>query len=356
MPTQILRSEPLTSNTQIEYFNQFFNAFEIKDYANQTSGVVLIDIEPEISHNKWILIKSIFKKSFNTDIKICFAQPYEALGWYSNQDTWEKIITLAKQFKFPLDRLMYISGDLRYTPTNTEFDEIKHLGINLFEIVTEHRYTNKFTASNVNKTKKLLCLNFRPREHRKAVQYLLEKHNLIESNYCSFQKSTISPLTVKKFTGTEIDAELLLPHKIIPNDKQWPNGITHQSHTWYDDTVFSLVTETCVKQEVLFLTEKIYKPIMYGHPFVVFGNPGSLKYLQSKGYQTFPELFDESYDTIQDPVERLNKIIKICNTVDVQNYTPSVLSKLKHNQNLFFSKENSRVELQKLKEFLSQTA
>ena len=130
----------------------------------------------------------------------------------------------------------------------------------------------------------------------------------------------------------------------------------HQSKKWYDDTVFSFVTETSIDNNVLFLTEKIYKPIMYGHPFVVLGNPGTLEYLQSKGYQTFPELFDESYDTTQNSAERLNKIIEICNTVDVQNYTPSVLNKLKHNQELFFSRKNSLEELQKLGNFLSQMA
>ena len=342
MSTKILRSEPLTSNTQLEFLNTIFSSFVIDDYTNQTSGLVLIDIEPEISHTKWGLIKDIAKRASKTNIKICFAQHYEALGWHANSHTWQKIIDILDSQNFSLNRVCYISGDLRYSPTNTRFDEIHHIGVNLFEIVTGDRYKNKLTASATNKSKQFLCLNYLARTHRRATHYYLKQNNLLDSNYCSFQKSEYE--------------NVKLPEVIIPYDKPWPEGIMHQSKKWYDDTVFSFVTETSIDNNVLFLTEKIYKPIMYGHPFVVLGNPGTLEYLQSKGYQTFPELFDESYDTTQNSAERLNKIIEICNTVDVQNYTPSVLNKLKHNQELFFSRKNSLEELQKLGNFLSQMA
>mgnify|MGYP000441905776 FL=1 len=35
---------------------------------------------------------------------------------------------------------------------------------------------------------------------------------------------------------------------------------------------------------------------MVGHPFLLYGNQYSLKYLKEKGYRTFDKWFDENYD------------------------------------------------------------
>jgi hypothetical protein len=64
----------------------------------------------------------------------------------------------------------------------------------------------------------------------------------------------------------------------------------------YERTFISIVTETLVDDGTLFFSEKIWKPIMVGHPFMVYGNQGSLKYLKSLGFKTFSNWIDESYD------------------------------------------------------------
>jgi hypothetical protein len=53
---------------------------------------------------------------------------------------------------------------------------------------------------------------------------------------------------------------------------------------------------------------------MVGHPFILYGNKGSLSYLKSIGYQTFGKWIDESYDDVDDRnlrskmvVDELNK-------------------------------------------------
>ncbi len=52
------------------------------------------------------------------------------------------------------------------------------------------------------------------------------------------------------------------------------------------------------------ITEKALKPLLNGHPFIVFGNPGSLALIKALGFATFPELVDESYDEEPDPPRR----------------------------------------------------
>lgn len=52
-------------------------------------------------------------------------------------------------------------------------------------------------------------------------------------------------------------------------------------------------------------TEKLLKPVVAGRPFLVFGPPGVLKMFRSMGFQTFADIFDESYDQIENPEQRL---------------------------------------------------
>lgn len=81
----------------------------------------------------------------------------------------------------------------------------------------------------------------------------------------------------------------------------------------YRNTYFSVVTETnfFMEQEpALFLTEKIFKPIAHKHPFIVLGRPKTLSFLKDIGYKTFENIIDESYDTEQDDITRLMKILK----------------------------------------------
>ena len=53
-----------------------------------------------------------------------------------------------------------------------------------------------------------------------------------------------------------------------------------------------------------FLTEKTYKCIKYGQPFVIVGPPGSIQCLRDRGYRVFDHVIDHSYDNIHDNTKR----------------------------------------------------
>ena len=57
-----------------------------------------------------------------------------------------------------------------------------------------------------------------------------------------------------------------------------------------------ITTETLVDNNRLFFSEKVYKPIAIGMPFMVLGNPGTLQSLKQMGYKTFDKWFNEDYD------------------------------------------------------------
>jgi hypothetical protein len=87
----------------------------------------------------------------------------------------------------------------------------------------------------------------------------------------------------------------------------WGDAIVN--HRCYTDTWFSLVTETIYDYPHTFRTEKIWKPVLMAHPFVVAANPGYLRDLQAAGFQTFHTLIDERYDQIDCPSTRIERII-----------------------------------------------
>lgn len=119
---------------------------------------------------------------------------------------------------------------------------------------------------------------------------------------------------------------------------------------WMHSTALTLAVETYVDetaitgysltlQDQLFLCEKSYKPMAAQHPLLMVSTPGNLAYLRSQGFETFPELFDESYDNVIDWKQRVLTIIAVLADFDPRSVDqPVVLQKLQHNQARFFDK------------------
>jgi hypothetical protein len=72
---------------------------------------------------------------------------------------------------------------------------------------------------------------------------------------------------------------------------------------------------------------------------MVYGHPGTLAYMQSQGFETFDNLFDESYDQEQNDQERLNKIVSNVAQFKEQPYDALTLEKMKHNHERFYNQE-----------------
>ena len=111
----------------------------------------------------------------------------------------------------------------------------------------------------------------------------------------------------------------------------------------YQSTELEVVLETLFDDERLHLTEKILRPIACGHPFILVSTIGSLEYLRHYGFKTFGNLIDENYDTIHDPVERLQAIVKELRRIADLPYTEKtqLYSAMRevalYNRQLFFS-------------------
>jgi hypothetical protein len=118
------------------------------------------------------------------------------------------------------------------------------------------------------------------------------------------------------------------------SDNNWQR---YFSPNWYNSTAFSIVAETTIeKNKSLLITEKTFKPMAFYHPFIVWGQPGVLSHLQNLGFETFMNIFNETYDNITDPMSRLLCIVDQINNYCHESHDSLTLQKLEHNNKLFF--------------------
>jgi hypothetical protein len=188
-------------------------------------------------------------------------------------------------------------------------------------------------------------------------------------------------------TFSTIDQDVYYQDHVFVNDKFKPNYQLEEFYSPntttscysadytsqnYLDTQIEVVLETLFDDPRLHLTEKSLRPIACGQPFILAATPGSLTYLQSYGFQTFGDCWDESYDQIQDPIDRLNAIIQVMKNiasldqVAQQELEQKIVSICKYNQDRFFSeqffnqiineyKENMNFAIGKVKKTMSRS-
>jgi hypothetical protein len=81
----------------------------------------------------------------------------------------------------------------------------------------------------------------------------------------------------------------------------------------FDNALISTVSETLhdtFDNTSLFYSEKTFKPMMYLQPIFIFGQPGINTHFEKIGYRTYKNYFNLDFDTIENPVDRINSQIK----------------------------------------------
>jgi len=207
---------------------------------------------------------------------------------------------------------------------------------------------------NKQRPKKFLSLNGGGRPHRKFLMAEFARNNLFEHGIVSYLNKFDIPYTpedfcyqpIQKYKGdtrhldqVKFHNEYKAPELQLDVDAShdaWHNrGMTAQHYT---DTYFNVTTETWPAEPSFFVTEKIYKPIANLQPFILLGHPGLLAYLKENGYETFPELFDEHYDEIENHPKRfynvVENIVRVCAMPqeELHRLYSSVWEKLLHNR------------------------
>ena len=135
------------------------------------------------------------------------------------------------------------------------------------------------------------------------------------------------------------------------DDRSFSNAI-------YKNSYFSLAVETYYESSFIdaypkvlfnfkyipsraFLTEKVYKPIQFGHMFIPFGMKGTMRCLSDQGFEHFHEEFNcnDFYDWSGDNTKRYKAFIEIIKNFDPSRVNNNTLEKIIRNYRYFYNKE-----------------
>jgi hypothetical protein len=120
---------------------------------------------------------------------------------------------------------------------------------------------------------------------------------------------------------------------------------------FYEQAGWDVIQEyTADLAQGVFLTEKPWRSMLMGVPFVINGGRGSLRVLRDLGYQTFDGIIDESYDDIADPGLRIQAVAHQVQRICTQSLPwHDIEPRVRHNQDLAWRE----VHLARLHELLS---
>jgi predicted XRE-type DNA-binding protein len=176
---------------------------------------------------------------------------------------------------------------------------------------------------------------------------------------CKTNISPIEPELGIHYDSHQFKNSAWRPKTVLENYFTIGNVPSHYSadfdRTDYEATDIEVVLETLFDDQRLHLTEKSLRPIACAQPFILAGTHGSLEYLRGYGFKTFNSVWDESYDTIEDPEERLCSIADLMN--QIANWLPHIRQHkmaeaqviADYNQQHFFSKEFFDLVINELK-------
>jgi hypothetical protein len=211
-------------------------------------------------------------------------------------------------------------------------------------------------------TKKFLSLNNRASWDRQALMQYLVKYDLMKDFYFSYWcedrfgvgkkvvYDQMSSIIGNTWFNRSLDLEKL--YQLIPitieHDQFEGNDWSAGTDFFYQTSFASFVNESYVHETTNigpYLSEKVMKPLAYGHPFLVFGSAGSLANLQELGFETFGDVIDETYDNEPDDVQRWSRAFEQVQWLCKQNL-PALLKKLQprleHNHHRLYEFEKEK--------------
>ena len=208
-----------------------------------------------------------------------------------------------------------------------------------------------FKLNSEQRNKTFMCLNHYPKWHREVIVNHIQKQCDKEKFLYSFIAEGI------RVKGYE-DEEMPLRGNIQKWQDTPPRGIMNDCYFYICTETFFFNSQGFYSDPAIhgqniepFLTEKSLKSAYYYMPMLLASTCDSLKSWRKAGFESFPEIFNESYDDETRPKYRMDKILKEISRIN--NLTPKqchnlyhqpiVIEKLRHNKEVFnkYVRENT---------------
>jgi len=281
------------------------------------------------------LPKQVVDDINNNKAKILVLFVQEALRYNDNEKINNIFNQWVKTYNLPNHSVVVSSGSYNFEIKDKEhiiYIPFSFWQIKKSKVVKLFELSLKAIEMKMKRNHVFLCYNRRPHLHRQKLVYSLHKKCLLEYGLVSLGK-------VKDLNG--IDSEIppnffdMLPLTFDDTNLEQNQAINYFIKD-YLNTYISVVTETLYEHD-LFPSEKIYKAIIMGHPFLVLSSKGFLKMLKDMGYQTFDKWFDESYDNEDSLSLRIKKITRETQRIsqmpkdEIGNMLFEMMPVIKHN-------------------------
>lgn len=263
--------------------------------------IILFDNKLFENYDTIDLDNELVKSIKNKQCKIVFVYLLEG---YFNKDNIEWIEKLSNKYEFNKQSIIVITSNLieLYTKKLTIIsynyfgNHIQFLTVSKLNNITLKNFRVNYTKFlNVRSKLHFLCFNGIPRLNRTL---MFDELNQNEKLKCK---------SISTLRGYDTNY-----YYDVPNwENQKIGGGARLNIQAHLDCFINIVTETLFDSDSIFISEKTYKPTYMCQPFIIFGNPHTLKKLKELGYKTFDKWWDEDYDNETDINERFNKIVNI---------------------------------------------
>lgn len=207
------------------------------------------------------------------------------------------------------------------------------------------KYVNSETLNpNIVPNSKFLCLNrMMNHDKYKIIQELFDRDLLDQTNFTWVSnrvlKNKLDPKLLSKYNINTDSFESIQ----LKDDTVYDNSLLTETYPytinprWYYRSKVNIVTESTYYPNSVHLTEKIWKPIYFGVPFVISApNKHYLKTLQTMGFKTFESVIDEKYDQLNEGNNKITEIVNAAENLCKVYDSPEVLEICSHNQKLYF--------------------
>jgi hypothetical protein len=342
-------------------FNSHINFFQYKiDDISKTDKqfiypIILYDNQLFEKYETVELNPNLVKCLKDGTAKLCFIQHTEGFfGMNNSEIIW--VHNLCKKYGLHKNNVFFITSNFKSVDT---YNELLSMGIisDLYEIIPYSFFQYNVWFDNVgviannnkvefiknkrfytflenNRTNKkpyhFLSFNRLPKPHRVCifsqimVDSKLKDISILSMGGSSYENQFYNDINQFISDDYKFSKEKLLDflknydntkHYVYDYDDLENNKAESLNIHAHSNSFVNIITESLFQNNSIFFSEKTYKPIYIMQPFILFGNPGSLKKLKELGFKTFDRWWDESYDDEPDFTKRFEKIIELLYTI-----------------------------------------
>lgn len=232
----------------------------------------------------------------------------------------EIIIKTIKKYDLKKTDVILLTANYRTRLSNDFLVAVKNWGDTRIRPCDNNFFNlqKNLILSKAERPKKILTFMRKERSFRFHFAKFIYDNNLKEDNIVTFGKN-VSPYYWDN-NSIQFPSEFIssLPWEYdidLKNNKNFEFMLARSEAeiNAYLETYINYVVERSITylDYELDISEKIFKPIAFLQPFVVFGQPGSLEFLKSLGFKSFDRWWDESYDSIKDEQIRFRAITSL---------------------------------------------